>query len=76
MHMLLILLTLGLRKPYRINRLFSIAYVFVGNGWTFSDSLDGRDPVEYYGPALPAQRIGDLSAYPCGKRVQLPALLA
>ena len=32
MHMLLILLTLCLRKPYRINRLFSIAYVFVGNG--------------------------------------------
>jgi hypothetical protein len=31
--MLLILLTLCLRKPYRINRLFSIAYVFVGNGW-------------------------------------------
>jgi len=31
---------------------------------TFSDSLDGRDPVEYYGPALPARRIGDLSTYP------------
>ena len=31
---------------------------------TFSDALDGRYPVEYYGPALPAKRIGDLSAYP------------
>jgi len=30
----------------------------------FPDSLDGRDPVEYYGPALPARSIGDLSTYP------------
>ena len=34
MHMLLILLTLCLRKPYRISRLFSIAYAFAGNGCT------------------------------------------
>jgi hypothetical protein len=32
MHMLLILLTLCLRKPYGISRLFSIAYAFAGNG--------------------------------------------
>src|SRR5262249_43200183 len=32
MHMLLILLTLCLRKPYGISRLFSIAYAFTGNG--------------------------------------------
>jgi hypothetical protein len=31
--MLLILLTLCLRKPDRISRLFSIAYTFAGNGW-------------------------------------------
>jgi hypothetical protein len=30
----------------------------------FPDSLDGRYPVEYYGPALPARSIGDLSTYP------------
>src|SRR5688500_14935908 len=32
MHMLLILLTLCLRKPDGISRLFSIAYAFAGNG--------------------------------------------
>ena len=38
MHMLLILLTLCLRKPDGISHLFSIAYAFAGNGWF----LDGE----------------------------------
>src|SRR6266851_4557801 len=36
MHMLLILLTLCLRKPDWVSPLFSMAYDFAGNGWTGS----------------------------------------
>jgi hypothetical protein len=35
MHMLLILLTLRLRRPHEISRLFSVAYAFAGNGCIF-----------------------------------------
>src|SRR4030095_15265901 len=38
MHMLLILLTLCLRKPYGISHLFSMVYAFAGNGCTKNDS--------------------------------------
>ena len=31
---------------------------------SFSDALDGRDSIEYYGSAAPAKGIGDLSTYP------------
>ena len=39
MHMLLILLTLCLRKPDGISHLFSIAYAFAGNGWYVSGDI-------------------------------------
>src|SRR5207302_2046954 len=39
MHMLLILLTLCLRKPDGTSRLFSIAYAFAGNGCTFEENM-------------------------------------
>jgi hypothetical protein len=43
MHMLLILLTLCLRKPDGISRLFSIAYTAAGNGWRAVDATAVRD---------------------------------
>src|SRR4030095_3992419 len=42
MHMLLILFALCLRKPNRINLLFSIAYTFTGNGCRGGDITCSR----------------------------------
>src|SRR5262245_23456986 len=64
MHMLLILLTLCLRKPYGISRLFSIAYAFTGNGcyplqhvtW-YAAALDSAQPLLLWWAASPRSHI-------------------
>jgi hypothetical protein len=52
--MLLILLTLCLRKPDGISHLFSIAYAFAGNGWYLAEDGFAEDD----------STVASLSAYP------------
>src|SRR6266446_5502941 len=51
MHMLLILLTLCLRKPDGISHLFSMAYAFAGNGCSWGE----RSAVRGVAQALPPE---------------------